>query len=159
MAKILEAVVSGGMGAFLNPPTHPEHSLHVETDRNRRRCNRGAMSLSSALTADYIDPSVQKQVKEILTNWENNKLSIDNYKVQDWICRVLGYFRNCYISTNGSRSAQDLIIDPECNPMVNKATTDLHAGVAFIRDHYPEFIPTEKHFANAYWGNKPVSIK
>jgi len=159
MANILEAVVSGGMGGFLNPPGHPEHSLHVETDRNRRLCNRGGISLSSSLTINYVDSSVQKQVEEILTGWENNKPSIDDDEVQDWICHVLGYFRNCYISTNGSRSAQDLIIDSECNPMVNKATTDLHAGVAFIRDHYPEFIPTEKHFANAYWGNKPVSIK
>lgn len=151
MAKILEAVVSGGIGGFLHPPGHPEHSLHVETDRNRWRCNRGAMSLSFSLGVDYINPSVQKQVEEILTGWENNKPSIDDDEVQDWICHVLGYFKNCYISANGSRSAQDLIIDSECNPMVNKATTDLHAGVAFIRDYYPEFIPTEKHFANAYW--------
>jgi hypothetical protein len=149
--RITERIASGGCGGFLNPPGHPEHTTHVETDCNRKKENRGIMSLSCAVESDWVAPATKEMAASILLNWGLTKLPLEHPAVQDWICHVLGYFKGCYLPESGSRNCSDLIIDKR-DPM---AHADSHRGVDFIREFYPDFIPTAEHFAGAYWGTKP----
>ena len=153
--KYISARIStrSGMGGFLNPPGHPEHTSSVETDLRRHPENRGAMSLSYAAECDYIDPAVRAEAKRKLAEWPGSKLPIDSVEVQAWIRQVLGYFKGCYRNPNRSGvqqwNASELIIDNR-DPLAN---ADDHAGVRMIRHYYSEFTPTAEHFAQARWGS------
>ncbi|HEY5657143.1 MAG TPA: hypothetical protein VIY27_05095 [Myxococcota bacterium] len=145
-----------GMGGFLNPPTHPEHHLHVETDLRRRPENRGGMSLSAAAECDYIDPRARAEAQRRLAKWE--PLPIDDPAIVDWVHQVLGYFRGMYQGLRGpvppgtEWHVENLFSDPERDPV---QSADSHAGVHYIRKFYPEYMPTAEDFAGAYWGTKP----
>lgn len=145
-------IASGGCGGFLNPPLHPEHSLHVETDLHRKKCNRGMLSLSYAVTCDWLDRETRHAARQLLNRWAEYKPSLSDPTVDDWICHTLGYFRSCYVAPYGSTSASDLIVRPDLNPLAN---CHMHAGVRHIRKFYPEFHPSAEHFRGAYWGTKP----
>lgn len=140
-------IVRSGMGGFLNPPTHPEHSVSVKTEN-------GGMSLQTAADCEWLSDSLRAQAKKWLDNWESQKPSLDEDKIQDWIHQVLGYFVGCYQGdpSLGDESwyAGKLLINLRSNPMDN---VDTHAGVHFIRKFYPDFIPTAAHFAKAKWGS------
>jgi len=143
-----------GMGGFLNPPTHPEHHLHVETDLRRREENRGGMSLSAAAECDYIDPAARAEAKRRLAKWE--PLPIDRPALVDWRRQVLGYFRGMYrgqaVPPGQEWHVQWMVHNPDADPIQH---ADDHGGVHFIRTFYPEYMPTEEDFAGAYWGTKP----
>lgn len=145
-------IVRDGMGGFLNPPTHPEHILHVQTDLRRRPENRSSMSLSAAAECAWLDPATRRSARAKLDAWDANKPTLDAPESQEWIRQVLGYFRNCY------RGVGD---EPECWHAGNLRITeeprpaDEHAGVRLIRKYYPDYQPTPEHFAEAYWGTKP----
>lgn len=147
-------IASGGMGGFLNPPGHPEHTMHVETDLRRRKEDRGGMALSSAADCEWLDHETRQAARFRLNQWENSKPLLSDSEVQDWICRVLGYFRGCYVRPYRSRNASDLWITRTLNPLAN---AHMHAGVQFIREYYPTFHPDAAHFAGAYWGSKPTA--
>ena len=53
-----------GMGGFLNPPLHAEHSYSVES-YNRDT----SMSLSYALTCDYIPSNIQEKARSLLKKY------------------------------------------------------------------------------------------
>lgn len=149
-AKRPDAIVPGSMGNLLDPPGFPTHSLHVETDRNRRKCNRGGVSISTAATCQWISEESRTLAAELIEQWHNNRPALECEPVKAWISQVLGYFRHCYIPDSGSRNASDLMISKEIDPVLNPGR---HAGVAFIRDFYPEFVPTSMHFVSARWGS------
>ena len=142
---------NSGMGGFLNPPTHPEHSISVESIKRDDFC----MSLSSAVESDWLSPYVRELARDILNAWVPPAL--ESPAIQEWIAQVLGYFRGCYVGQDkqGNRSwnASDLRISQDADPVLG---ADLHAGVHLIRKYYPEFTPTPAHFAGAYWGTKKV---
>ena len=145
-----------GMGGFLNPPTHPEHTSHVELDLRRRPWNRGGMSLSYATgEGSGVHPETRSAAQRILGDWKPPP--IESPEVQDWIASVLGYFKGCYVGQDAegkpSWNASDLRIDAGVDPVLN---ADLHAGVHLIRKYYPEYTPTAEDFKRAYWGKKPV---
>jgi len=142
-----------GMGGFLNPPTHPEHSYSVETDLRRRPENRGSMSLETAVTSEWLDVGTRAAAKRLLTSWERPPL--ESAEVQEWIHQVLGYFKGCYCGPQDGEdkwNASNVRIMPGADPVLN---ADIHNGVHLIRKYYPEFKPTAEHFARAYWGTKP----
>jgi hypothetical protein len=146
-------IIQTGMGGFLNPPGHPEHKLFVETDLRRRPENRGGTSLSAAEVCEYIDQETRTEAARLLADWEHSKPPLDTPDIRDWVAHVLGYFRNCYIGM-GDRpwDAANLRIMPDADPLLN---ADIHAGVHFIRQFYPEYQPTAADFEAAYWGQKP----
>lgn len=146
-------IVSGGMGGFLNPPGHPEHSMHVETGLRRKKENRGGLSLSAAASCEWLNRETRHAARLRLNAWAKAKPALSDAAIQDWIMHVLGYFRGCYVRPYCSRNADQLRIDSKLNPLANAHT---HAGVAFIRDFYPDFHPSASHFAGAYWGKKPA---
>jgi len=142
-------IAKGGMGGFLNPPTHPEHDWHAE---QAARDPRWSTALSGAAKDPNIDAATRNAAAELLASWRRPPL--DSPEIQDWIAQVLGYFRGCFRNPQaGDRQwhASDLIIDKR-DPVAN---ADDHAGVNLIRRFYPEFKPTAEHFAGAYWGKKP----
>lgn len=147
-------VVRGGMGGFLNPPTHPEHELHVETDLRRRPENRGGMSLTAAAEAKWLDAATRAEARRILADWQPP--SPDSPEVVDWRRQVLGYFRGMYRNPNAPSGqewhAGSMIHDPDRDPIEN---ADDHGGVNLIRHYYPDYMPTEEDFGGAYWGTRP----
>jgi hypothetical protein len=151
MATEKGRIVSGGCGGFLNPPTHPEHTMHVETDLRRKPENRGMMSLSYAAGCEWLDSETRQAARRVLNNWQ--RLALDDPSIQDWICHVLGYFRGCYVRPFASRNVDQFLISKTLNPLAN---AHMHAGIQLIRDYYPEFHPSQEHFTGAYWGSKPA---
>lgn len=140
-----------GMGGFLNPPTHPEHTNSVEFDLHRSRENRGGMSLSTAVECEWLDDATRAEAKRRLDEWAGSP--IESPDVQAWIRQVLGYFKGCYRGEGA---------EPECwhagNLRIIKSSepqppVEEHAGVHLIRKYYPEFAPTPQHFAEAKWGS------
>jgi len=151
-AKASGRIVSGGMGAFLNPPTHPEHFRHVETDLRRKPENRGMMSLSAAVDAEWLSDAVRSAARVELRQWD--PLPLSHPDVQEWIEQVLGYFKGCYRGPGdepGGWHAGKLVIAPGRDPLANPAD---HAGVNLIRKYYPDYVPTREDFAGAHWGSK-----
>lgn len=145
-------VRSGGCGGFLNPPTHPEHDWHVETDLNRSPRNRGSMSLSYAVKCEWLDETTRASAQRRLDSWV--RPALNSPEVVGWIRQVLGYFKWCYKGDGETPwNADKLRILPAADPLLN---ADIHAGVNFIRKYYPEFVPTADDFAAARWGRKAV---
>jgi hypothetical protein len=138
-------IINSGMGGFLNPPTHPEHTFSVHSTDG----DTFSMSLSSAAAAEWLEPRVKARAKGILKRW--TPLPLEDQQVKDWIYQVLGYFSGCYRGEDGSWNASDLKIDKTLDPIAN---ADKHAGVNCIRKYYPEYVPTADDFKNAYWGTK-----
>lgn len=146
-------ITQGGIGGFLNPPGHPEHTMSVETDLQRKPENRGSMSLSYAADCEYIDDATKRAATAILHKWSLHRARLTSEEVQDWIKQVLGYFRGCY-KGDGPKpwNADQLRITKDADPLLN---ADIHAGVHLIRKFYPEYVPTQAHLDGAYWGTKP----
>lgn len=147
-------IVNEGMGGFLNPPTHPEHTQHVETDLQRSPANRGGLSLTAAVACDWLDDATRAKAQAALDEWQ--RPPIERADVQAWIGQVLGYYRGCYKGDGDSANAWhagNLRISQTADPMLN---VDAHAGVRLIREYYPEYQPTREDFARAYWGTKPT---
>jgi len=143
-----------GMGGFLNPPGHPEHTMSVETDLRRRPWNRGSMSLQAAADAEWLDPATRAEAKRHLTEFQQKKLPLDHPEVVDWRHQVLGYFKNCWKGTGEDPwNVQNLRMGAK----PPDATLNDHAGVHFIQKHYPEYQPSPEDFGGAYWGTKPGS--
>lgn len=143
MARDLERVISGSAGSFLCPPGHPNYSYKVETDCNRHKKNRGSMSISYAAQDPHVALKVRLECNKLLSQYRDNRPATDTDEVREWISQVLQYFKNCYVADNGSRNVSDLIIDSALDPVLN---ANRHAGVAYIRDHYPDFTPTAEMF-------------
>jgi hypothetical protein len=153
-------IVREGMGGFLNPPGHPEHSYSVETDLHRPANDRSAMSLSAAVDCEWLDDATRQAARDILARWrENDRLCLGLPEVKDWIQQVLGYFKGCYsnpeIDGPEAWHADKLQINAKANPM---AFSYCHAGVHLIRKYYPEYEPTAEDFAEAYWGRKTEKV-
>lgn len=143
---------SSGMGGFLNPPTHPEHTNSVEIDLDKRKENRGCMSLSAAVECEWLSDTTRAWAKELLDGWK--KPNINSPEVKKWIRQVLGYFKNCYKGAGEEPEcwhAGKLDIVPEDSLQLHPI--DEHAGVHFIRQYYPEYVPTEQEFKEAKWGD------
>lgn len=151
-------IASSGCGGFLNPPSHPEHKFCVE-EIDYRALNRAnymdgdeVVGITRLSTAAKTAPmKTRKEAKALLSKWEKTKPSLGSAENQDWIHQVLGYFRNCYQSPDGSWNASNLVIDHDRSPLDN---ADTHAGVHLIRQYYSDYKPKPEHFADAYWGTK-----
>lgn len=148
MSSYVGRIAAGGMGGFLNPPGHPEHDWHVEGYRG------DCASLSSCVNSTASDWSerVRKQAAAKLADWV--KLPLSSPAVDDWVRQVLGYFRGCYVGADGNRIADKLhmFAHPPGTELANAAT---HAGVLFILDFYPDYLPQQADFDSAYWGTRP----
>jgi hypothetical protein len=138
-------IADSGMGGFLNPPAHPEHTKSIVSFFG----DTFSISLSAAVKETWLDDETRNKAKRILSNWKPP--DIESPEVQEWILKVLGYFKNCYQSENGSWDASDLRIVNDSSLL----PVDKHAGVYLIRKYYHDFTPTKEHFDKAYWGTKP----
>lgn len=138
---------SHGMGGFLNPPGHPEHTSCVRESFKRGEA-KGYYNLSACLGYSRVPGKTQKEAKALLDAWSPGK-SPD----QAWVHRVLGYFQNTYRNPKEPEARQwhvgACLIDPKRDPMEGK---DDHLGVHHIRRWYPSWSPTQADFDNARWG-------
>lgn len=141
---ITERIIPRSAGCFLDPPGYPTYTYSVETDLNRHRDHRGWMALTSAASEGWVHTTVRLQAMQLITHWHLHRPHLHSAPVQNWIHRVLGYFRNCY-DPEATKQASLYTIDHR-DPM---KYADIHAGVRFIRRFYPEFVPTPHHFTNA----------
>lgn len=137
-------IIYSGMGGFLKPPTHPEHTHSV-------RENGGSMSLSVAVECEYLDDAVKNEAKKLLNEWQAP--DINSPEIKEWIYEILGYFNHCYSKGGINRSVNDGMEIIEADPFKSKII-DRHLGVIMIREYYPKYTPTKEDFKNAYWGKK-----
>ncbi len=157
-------IVGRGMGGFLNPPGHPEHTHSVETDLRRRPENRGGMSLSSAVECEYLDRATRRAARLMIYGWDKKKPGIENPahpELREWVYQVLGYFRGCYQGPGHETecwNADKLMIHKGADTLPG-ADWNKHAGVHLIRKYYPEYEPKMADFERAYWGTKPTAGK
>jgi hypothetical protein len=135
-------LINSGIGGFLCPPEHPSHNWHIGNSRD-------GISLESAIENNYAGDYWQLRAKEMIAEWQDNKLPLRDERVQDWIHQVLGYFGHSYRRPD--------VREPQCwhvDQLTNAGEMDDHAGVHLIRQYYPSFKTTQEHFAKAYWGKK-----
>ncbi|MDR2571812.1 MAG: hypothetical protein LBD23_16160 [Oscillospiraceae bacterium] len=139
-------IKNNGVGGFLNPPTHPEHTMSVGDKNNH-------LSLSGAIQYEWVPKNIKEQAQKILDDWK--KPALDSPEIVDWRRHVLGYFRNCYskdgIDRNVNNKENMFIFNSKDKPNL---PIDHHLGVMFIREFYPEYKPNNADFAGAYWGKK-----
>src|SRR5688500_14346991 len=81
-------VSNEGMGGFLNPPSHPEHTYSIREYRGGRET--GSYSLSSALECEYLPYEVRNVARRILNDWQAGTPD------ESWLASVYNYFRHCY---------------------------------------------------------------
>lgn len=126
-------IVKGSMGSFLEPPTHPTHLYSVKSVFG----NTFYMSIESAADdkENWLDERTRAEAKKIMSEWK--PLPIENKDVQEWINKVLKYFKHCYQGKNGEWEAGSLIIDTDDSNLIKNQ--DKHAGVHLIRKYYPNF--------------------
>ena len=130
-----------GMGGFLNPPFHPEHTMSVQG-------RDFSMSLSAAASCMELCKNVRDRARDILEKYVPPPLQSPT--IQDWIHQVLGYFRNCYSPDGVDRNCSHCIITQSDN--AERPPIDHHLGVMLVRQFYPHFTPNDVHFNMAYWG-------
>lgn len=129
-------LLPGGMGNFLAPPNHPIHSWHIGT-------MNGEHSLDSL--PDDLDTATQTRIADLIEAWQEEHPTPDPI----WVRRVMAHFHDCYSGQNPktleiSWNASDLRILPEADPMLN---ADIHAGVHYVRNYYPDYRPDPIDFA------------
>lgn len=121
-------IVNSGMGGFLNPPNHAEHSYGVEEYVNGR--SSGSMSLTSALEDVYVSDEVKEEARRLL------KENAGEF-TEEWEHSCYNYFRNCYSPDGANRKASDCIISKECiNP-------EYHLAYLHIKSFFPDYKPNE----------------
>ena len=153
-----EKLVRGGAGQFLDPPSFPTHRWHVQTDCNRRKENRGSMSLSYAAECSWVSDFVRDQCARMLEGWKEDHpfFNRNDAELLDWAHQCLGYFRNCWLDERlelcEARKASNLIVDPK--PEATPENVLLMRGVDHIREFFPSFMPTPEDLESAYWGTK-----
>ena len=146
-----DRVVEGqGMGGFLEPPGHPEHTYHVETELRRAPANRGGVSLGGALEYSYISPESRAEAKRLLEGYKPPP--IKSAAAKAWIQQILGYYRGMYRNPNVSGERQWHVSDMQVRDWDPMEHIEDHAGVRFIRRFYPKYRPTKKDFLTARWG-------
>ena len=149
--KVSGKIAKGGMGCFLNPPKHPEYYCHVKNIAGDKRAGRFNMSLEAAADSTSLDDHIRGVARKILRQWK--PLPLDSEPVQNWIHHVLGYYKNCYSKDGvGHDVNKDMVVDKS-----GERNLDTHLGVMHIRRYYPEYVPSDADFENAYWGKESVS--
>jgi len=119
-----------GMGGFLNPPEHAEHSYSIMG-------NGCYMSLSSAIKESWIPKSVKSLAQKLLA--EHPGVITD-----EWIVSVYKYFRHCYSKNGENRNVSDCVTygkfwdnaeqEKDENP-------ERHLGYLFVKQFDPTHTP------------------
>lgn len=81
-------ITNSGMGGAFCPPNHPMHNHSVETDLNRKKEDRGAMSLEYALTQEYINPTLKSKIETMLGAYVPPPIDT----VGDWLTSCMRHF-------------------------------------------------------------------
>jgi hypothetical protein len=138
-----------GAGSFLEPPFSKTHQYGYVAGVDRGNGYQEYGSINSLLESENVPESAKKEIKSIIG--EEVKMSINDPSIQDWIHNIMGYFNSCYSPDGVNRSASDCVII-KGSPF--EIGIDKHLGVMFIREYYPEYIPSQEDFDKAYWGKK-----
>lgn len=136
-------IISGSMGSFLEPPTHPNHHHSIQSVYG----DTFSIALSSAVDTEWLDDKTKAEAKKIMDDW--TVPPITDVSIIDWIHQVLGYFGSGY--KGQSWNVSDLVFDSKRDSVSNQND---HAGVHFIRKYYPQYKLTEADLKRAYWGKR-----
>lgn len=134
-------------GCFLEPPNHPSYSYAWETIDEYASVDTVAKNEHG-----YFPEKAVWLANKFLDDYDINEQSPE--LVQDWIHKVLGYFKNCYSKDGVTRDVNDGLIVAKQG---EKYPLDHHLGVMHVRQYLPDWTPTKDDFIHAYWGTKPGS--
>lgn len=140
--KVKARILPDGCGAFMEPPGHPMHRLHVETFHANGRRRDDYLSLDFAAgpegVAYGIDGLIRGRARRLLESYQPP--AINSREAQLWIRRVMAYFNNCYRGDDPNPwHANRLHIHSNLCDAAHPIED--HAGVRFIRQYYPDFTP------------------
>lgn len=123
-------IVTGkGMGGFLNPPGHAEHTQSVhEYERGR---DRGSMSLSYAAGDEttWVPADFKARCKQALA--DNPGQFTD-----EWERVVYSYFRNCYSPDGVTRNTSNATIGKNVS-----LPAEWHLAYMHVRHYFPDAKP------------------
>jgi hypothetical protein len=126
-----------------------------------------AGSISGAAAGTYeTDGKTKAACQRIMAAYAKSKPTLDDPSVKDWVLQVLGYFRNSW-SLDGVRrnvNDKDNIVftksqqgsDSWKSVPPKGLNISHHLGVMYVRSHYPQYMPKDSDFKDAYWGKKPT---
>ena len=147
----------GGMGGFLNPPGHPEHTMRVHELCPGWKKYGPDMSSLSSYAENGTDESCRDRCRDILAAYVGP--ATDSPEFQAWARQVMGYFRNCWRQPECVRKFRGISDAKQwnCDMLYMGAplklhTIDDHAGVNFILKYYPGWVPAPEDFKLAKWG-------
>lgn len=121
-----------GMGGFLNPPTHPQHTTSIIEKRGGHEV--GYYSLTGARDEKYLPGRVRGTANGILKRWVREKGQEQPDEV--WLASVYNYFRNCYSPDGENRNVSDCLINN-----ANSLPPERHLAYLFVKEFYPAHKP------------------
>lgn len=131
-------LVDEGMGGYLNPPGHPEHTYSIQGFRGGHEV-RG-ISLREALDDEYAG-SIRGAAKNLLNKWSKGRPAAPP---EEWVKQVYIYFQHCYSKNGTNRSETDCITygkfwgnaeqEKDANPY-------FHLGFLFVNEFFPAHGP------------------
>jgi aryl-phospho-beta-D-glucosidase BglC (GH1 family) len=134
-------LVNDGMGGFLNPPNHPEHTYSIQEFRGGHEC--GSYSLGSAAESDWMPGAVRGTAKGVLKRWKIGEPD------ESWLASVYNYFRHCYRREDGTEVTYGNFWG---NAEQEQSENPLnHRAYQFVKQFYPDHQPDLERIA----GNDP----
>jgi hypothetical protein len=139
-------LVNEGMGGFLNPPNHPEHTYSIQEFRGGHEV--GSYSLTSAARDEYLPALVRGTAKGALKRWQAGEIDIE------WMASVYNYFRHCYSRDGINRNVNDKNATVTYGKFWDNAEQEQyenpahHLGYLYVKQYYPEHQPNIE-FINA----------
>jgi hypothetical protein len=132
-------LVNDGMGGFLNPPSHPEHTYSIQEFRGGHEV--GSYSLSAAIEYEWMPGAVRGTAKGVLKRWQAGEID------PAWMHSVYNYFRHSYskdgINTNVNDRENMVTYGKFWDNAEQEQYTDPshHLGYMYIKKFYPEHKP------------------
>jgi hypothetical protein len=124
-----------GAGGFLNPPQHAEHNYSIIGKERGREVE--SMSLSYAVTAEYVPAHIRQRAQEIL---EQNPGVI----TEEWIISTYKYFGHTYSPDGIERNVSKAIYYGKFWGNADKekdANPEHHLAYLFIKTFDPNHTP------------------
>ena len=153
-------LVNSGMGGFLNPPSHPEHTYSIQEFRGGHEC--GSYSLSAAASEMYLPAQVRGTAKGVLKRWKAGTPD------SAWVHSVYNYFRHCYskdgVSTNVNNGSTITFgkFWGNAEQEADMPPTH-HLGYLYVKSFYPDHEPDLNLIANdgplGSWSTTPKEEK
>lgn len=149
--KTRYTIVHEGMGGFLNPPGHAEHSYSVReynVHGPRREHGSSSLSYAAANAEAWGHPGIARAAARKLAEMPGTF-------TPEWEREVYAYFRNCYAPDGKTRAVSECIVRDGETPAPNPLW---HLAYLHVRSFFPDATPNIELIENPpAWGQRRAS--